>query len=69
MNLRSQQEISTELNIALAEDKQLTAAWYSRMSGQLPWMPGERKMFSDKFNQLTLKIKQLMAEKPRPQRW
>jgi hypothetical protein len=39
------------------------------MSGQLPWMPGERKMFSDKFNQLTLKIKQLMAEKPRPQRW
>jgi hypothetical protein len=50
------------LGIALKEERDLTAAWYARMSGEVPWMPGRREMFSAKFEELSQRIRTLQGE-------
>lgn len=44
------------LDRLLLEDKSLTAKWYERMSGQIPWNPGEREKIETASEELAKKI-------------
>ena len=54
--MRTQQE-NEKLNNAIREEKQLTAIWYAKMSGQTPWNEGERERFSRRFESLEGQIR------------
>lgn len=55
-------EISPEqqqLEQLLQNEKRLTSEWYLRMSGQVPWAPGERDRYSQDFETLSSSIRVL----------
>lgn len=52
-----------ELNNLLTQEKNLTAAFYNRMSGVIPWAEGERAEFEVRFATFSAKIKTLINEK------
>jgi aminoglycoside/choline kinase family phosphotransferase len=46
----------------LQQEKKLTAKWYARMSGEVPWMQGEKQGYDAVFASLSAKIKARQAE-------
>jgi len=58
--MRTQKQ-NEELNIAIREEQKLTALWYSKMSGQVPWNDGERDRFQRRFDALAEQIYRLWA--------
>jgi hypothetical protein len=51
-----EQVLREKFNAALTEQKNLTAGWYLRMSGQIPWKPNERELLEAKFERQNLNI-------------
>ena len=56
--MRTQYE-NEKLNNAIREEKQLTAVWYSKMTGDVPWNEGERERFSRRFEAIEAQIRRL----------
>lgn len=50
------------LSLKIREDQKLTAKWYMKMSGQLPWKDGEKDWFSYRFEALNVEIRELWAK-------
>lgn len=48
---RNETKAQEDYNRALLEDKLLTAVWYRKMSGELPWNPGEREEYDRRFKE------------------
>ena len=55
-------EFDEELADLLREEKHLTARWYERISGQVPWKPGERERIDAKSDELSAQINRHIAE-------
>lgn len=51
-----------ELHSLLHAERKNTALWYSKISGQVPWMPGERESVQAKFEAMCVKIDQLIGQ-------
>ena len=51
-----------ELDEALAQDKIVTAYWYHRISGQVPWMPGEREVVNRMMDAAAARVRSLMSK-------
>jgi len=52
-----------ELEDALMAERMLTQKWYQRMSGQVQWGPGERKIIESAMDQQSEIVKKLMPDK------
>jgi len=56
-------ELAFKLGRRLTEERNLTAAFYDRMSGKIPWADeGERLRYELRFEQFSAQIKKLQAE-------
>ena len=51
-----------ELEDALLEERRVTALVYDRMSGRVPWGPGERERLNARIDELSARINPLIAE-------
>jgi hypothetical protein len=51
-----------EIESALLTEKELTARWYERVSGQVAWSPGEREMLNSSIDEQAEIVKKLMRE-------
>jgi hypothetical protein len=60
--MRKHKDIQTELNIELSAERKLNEAFYRRMSGEIPWAPGERSQYEQYFAGYSARIKALQAE-------
>ena len=56
--------LQMELEQILMAEKQLTALWYSRISGETEWQPGERERMSALMDRFTREIRtiQLLSQ-------
>jgi hypothetical protein len=45
-----------ELAFLQKREKNLTAEWYLKMSGKIPWKDGERDWFSNTFEEISKQI-------------
>lgn len=51
-----------ELHSLLTAERNLTALWYARMSGEVAWKPGEKESMGELMAQFSEKIKRLQGE-------
>jgi hypothetical protein len=57
-----QAELNIELTIELTNERKLNEAFYKRMSGEIPWAPGERAQYEQYFAGYSERIKALQGE-------
>lgn len=51
------------LSIAIGRERVITAGWYARMSGQIPWKEGERELYTSMTASIEREIHSMSREK------
>jgi hypothetical protein len=59
---RMRPDSGEELEFSLLAEKRLTATWYERMSGQVPWKQGERETLTRQMGDAAGTVNKLIAE-------
>jgi hypothetical protein len=59
---RTQTDTEEKLYKALCEEKSMTARWYQRISGLVPWNPGERERLDALMDSQTATVNRMIRE-------